>query len=334
MPAESWVISPSVSLGWRETRLELSIADTGAAFSSADQAIVDVLRAFARPTTIEDAVLRLPAELPAADVQRCIATLIEAGAVVPAGDGSARPGADWDRTALAYHRALRSLGEAALAAGGAPMAWGEQLALPLPDLSSRPFVDILESRSSERLWGRGPIALSTLSALLYLAAGERRRPDGSTRRSYGSGGALYSLDCYLTLAPGTVPELDASFFRYLPQAHGLQPVATAASDIHELLAACGRSCGVGPVPAAITITSRIAQPAAEYGRLAYSLVLKEAGALLHNFALAAAYCDIGLCPLGGGTPDALFARLSGTHPLAQPIIAELAFGPRQGQAFA
>ncbi len=75
------------------------------------------------------------------------------------------------------------------------------------------------------------------------------------------------------------------------------------------------------------VTSRFELLGGRYGDLAYSLLLKEVGALLQTFYLVAQDVGLGGCALGGGTPDTLLSELVGTAQLQEPVVGEFMIGP-------
>jgi SagB-type dehydrogenase family enzyme len=65
-----------------------------------------------------------------------------------------------------------------------------------------------------------------------------------------------------------------------------------------------------------------------YGPLAYSLILKEVGALFQTIYLVAEYLGLATCALGGGIPDDAFSRIGKIEELAEPVVGEFMIGPR------
>jgi oxazoline/thiazoline dehydrogenase len=78
----------------------------------------------------------------------------------------------------------------------------------------------------------------------------------------------------------------------------------------------------------VVVTSRFARQSETYGDLAYSLVLKEVGALLQTLYLVAEDLGLAVCALGGRSPGDLLARLCGTTELDEPVVGEVMLGPR------
>jgi SagB-type dehydrogenase family enzyme len=244
----------------------------------------------------------------------------------------------WERNALAFHRKSRQPGfqpnksQKSLAEYAARSV----VAIPLERLSrceGREFSEVLDSRRSSRAWPNRPISLNTFAQFLWMSA--RNRDFGPTGletgfvdRPYPSGGAAYSLELYPIISPNAVESIKAGIYRYLPDSHGLEPLSVETANYVPFLEAAGRSAGSRSPPLVIVITSRFVKQSETYGDIAYSLVLKEVGALFQTLYLVAEYLDLAACALGGGTPDQLFAQLRGTTDLTEPVVGEFMLGPR------
>ena len=59
-----------------------------------------------------------------------------------------------------------------------------------------------------------------------------------------------------------------------------------------------------------------------YPRLAYSLILKEVGAIMQTMMLAARVTGLDSCPLGCGN-ETLISKLIGTDSALEPTVGEL-----------
>lgn len=244
----------------------------------------------------------------------------------------------WEPAALAFHRVSRSprcvprvppqTGPVAPRRSGTPILLERG-----PTAAGGRLVDVLDARRSRRTWPRRPVDRQTFARLLWTSARNRASiADGAARgfveRPYPSGGAAYSLELYPVLAEGAVEALRAGVYGYLPDVHGLDSLTHDESAYRPFLDAAGRSAGSESPPIVIVVTSRFARQSETYGDLAYSLVLKEVGALMQTLYLAAEDLGLAACALGGGSPDALLARLCGATELAEPVVGELMIGPR------
>jgi SagB-type dehydrogenase family enzyme len=80
-------------------------------------------------------------------------------------------------------------------------------------------------------------------------------------------------------------------------------------EVVQLLGHAGMAAGMlgEAVQVLLIFTARFKRLAYKYERLAYSLILKEAGVLMQNMYLAATAMDLAPCALGTGDSD-LFVR--------------------------
>jgi SagB-type dehydrogenase family enzyme len=84
-----------------------------------------------------------------------------------------------------------------------------------------------------------------------------------------------------------------------------------------------------PPQVLVLLAARFERTARTYGDLAYSLILKEAGAVFQAAMLAAAAMGLAACPLGCG--DSLdFSKLAGVSPLVETSVGELILGSVEG----
>lgn len=260
----------------------------------------------------------------------CIRDLLPRGADAPA---TAVAG-HWDPAALAFHRSSRRPGFRRGRPSDAPAIEPRRApdAVRLPSVSierAASLADALEARRSRRTWSKEPLPLDTLGRLLWSSARNRDVESDSVSRPYPSGGAAYSLELYPVLGPATVETLAAGIYRYLPDEHALELVVAENADTTAVLEAAGASAGT-TAPIALVITSRYARQAEPYGTLAYSLVLKEVGGLFQTLYLVSESLGLACCALGSGTPTGLFARLTGTSELDEPVVGEFILGPGIG----
>jgi SagB-type dehydrogenase family enzyme len=334
MPTRRWVLSPWTQISWQAGRIEIACLASDVLFRTDDPEVILVLNAFAKASTIQEAQRRLPS-LAVEDVSRCVEILIEAGVLVDGslGDPSGEP--PWDPISLAFHRASRALGQQAAPVAPDPATAGAArlvIALAPPvRREARSLPELLQSRRSTRNWPERSIPFQDFSDFLDLSIRDIAQPSQAPherRRSYPSGGALYSLEFYPVLAASAVDGLSAGTYRYMPGAHALEELARGRASNAPFLEAAASSAGGPAPPIVIVITSRIASPMKVYGALAYSLVLKEVGAVFQVFYLVAAHLGLAACALGGGAPEALLSRVAGVSGLDEPIVGEFMLGPR------
>ncbi len=196
-----------------------------------------------------------------------------------------------------------------------------------PALAHAAFEDTLEARRSIRRFGPASLDRGELGGLLHYAAGARRRrgPDGQARpwRTYPNGGARYELEVHLYLAdwPGGPPGV----YRYLPESHQLTRRGDWSADAQLLLDDAMRAAGATGAATLIVLAARFQRTAWAYESMAYALILKNAGALLHNFCLSATALGLGSCILGRGDLTR-FSKTTGADWLETGSVAEILVG--------
>lgn len=310
-----YVVSQFVTVSWSGGDVQITSPVARQTFTG-DAALLQLLSTFAVPRTIDDA----------AQVQQWIDAAVLVDADVP------EPAAlqHWDRAALALHASSRDRtfrktpGHSTPAVGPRRFATAVPLAPP-GTRETAGLATLLDARRSRRAWVNTPIPFQAFSDLFHLSARNRE-----VTRPYPSGGAAYSLELYPVLAIDAVETLDCGVYRYLPEAHALELVSPFDADASPFLVAAGRAAGSSPPPVAIVITSRYARQGEEYNRLAYSLMLKEVGALFQTLYLAAEALGLAACALGGGMPPGLLARLCRTTELEEPVVGEFMIGVSTG----
>lgn len=335
--AERWVVSPLANAAWRAGQLEITTAGAVVKLATDHVDVLRVVHAFARPRTVEDVIDEL-SMWPSEQVTGCISELVEAGVLELAARQRPMSGYEWDIYSLAFHRSTRAAGFQPRQ--GAPTraiaARQSERRIPLRQptgVTGRDLAELLDARRSWRSWPARKISFDAFSGLLWLSARNRAvldegTPDERVSRPYPSGGGAYTLELYPVIGPNAVELIDPGVYRYLPEEHGLEPVSGDRADYQPFLTAGGRSAGSTTPPVVIVVTSRFARQAETYGTLAYSLVLKEVGALYQTLYLVAEYLNLAPCALGGGSPDEILARLCEVSEFAEPVVGEFLIGPR------
>jgi SagB-type dehydrogenase family enzyme len=188
----------------------------------------------------------------------------------------------------------------------------------------------LESRRSRREGREDPLNIGQLGSLLYHSARATevqlaRAPDGYDvrRHLYPTGGGMGEIELYLSihrcdgLAPG--------FYHYDPVNHCVTRLAAAAPlDIEKLGNAASRAAGRrGQHDLVLLFAARVMRSFWKYEAMAYSMVLRDVGAVTQTLYLVACALGLASCAIGNGDA-ALFARLAGTDPWTEPLVGELA----------
>jgi SagB-type dehydrogenase family enzyme len=218
-----------------------------------------------------------------------------------------------------------------------PAGPGPTIDLPSPQFAEvvgceRSLTEVIESRSSVRKYGDGPLTLTQVGHLLYRSARMRRvvpvhsvgSYDGADH-PYPTGGLAGDLELYLSVARCT--GLAPGIYHYESAAHQLRLVNEAGAAAPLLAAARMATAGVIEPQVLLTITSRFARTAWKYEAIAYALTLKHVGALLQTVYLVATSMGLGPCALGSGDAD-WAARAFGLDWLVESSVGELALGSR------
>jgi len=192
-----------------------------------------------------------------------------------------------------------------------------------------PFTRVIEERRSVRAFGDEPMTCSELGQLLFRAARIRgRRGEGRlerTDRPYPGGGACYELEIYPVVR--RCSGLDAGLYHYDAEEHRLHFIRGRDKLVERLIDEGTHSATARQTQVLLVLAARFQRVSSNYAAMAYALILKDTGILLHNIGLVAQAMGLGACPLGGGDA-ALFAEAAGTDPLVETSVGELLLGSR------
>ncbi|MEU6877977.1 SagB family peptide dehydrogenase [Streptomyces sp. NPDC046712] len=212
-------------------------------------------------------------------------------------------------------------GKTGTAAREHPSPDGVPVALPVPDLDlvlarDPRLTTVLESRRSVRTDGGLPLSVAQLGELLYRSA--RARP--AAGRPYPSAGSVYPLELYVTVAGSA--ELPRGAYHYDPDGHTLFPLRTDPALVDALLGEAGANAGLSEEPPVlISMTARFRRMSAAFPGSAYSVLLKEVGALQQTLYLVSTAMGIGPCALAFGD-TATSARAFGLDWRAESGVGE------------
>ena len=196
---------------------------------------------------------------------------------------------------------------------------------------------ILRERRSVRSFDdRAPITLMELSTFLESTTRVRSEwtapldsTDGEpsltyTSRPYPSAGSSYPLELYL--AVDKCEGLDRGFYFYDAGAHLLVPIDVRAPELEALLNSAAFAMGeIGMPQILITIAARFGRVSWKYSSIAYSLILKDVGALTQTFYLMATAMGLGGCAIGSINID-LFTRMTGIDFYVEGPVGQFAIG--------
>ncbi len=200
------------------------------------------------------------------------------------------------------------------------------------------FIEVLENRCSIREHGEQPISIEQFGEFLFISARvkQRLKSDRSdatrcyegTKRPSPGGGACHELEIYPLFFQ--CEGIASGLYRYLPDSHALEPICiTWNSDLDRLLQEA-QQCTQKEKPPQILIliAARFQRVSWKYESIAYSTILKNAGALFQTFYLVATALDLAPCAVGVGDSD-LFSKVTGLSYYSECTVAEFILGSKQ-----
>ena len=147
---------------------------------------------------------------------------------------------------------------------------------------------------------------------------------GFTSRPYPSAGSAYELELYLAVA--NCAGLSRGFYHYDASAHALVEIEVGAAELQAMLGTAQFAMGAAGLPQVlITIAARFGRLSWKYSAIAYSLILKNVGALLQTFYLTATDMGLGGCAIGTSNIE-LFAKTTGLPFHAEGPVGQFALG--------
>ena len=145
-----------------------------------------------------------------------------------------------------------------------------------------------------------------------------------TGRPYPSAGSAYPLELYLVV--GQCTGLARGFYHYDAGAHALTPIPVPEEPLQAMLFAAEFAMDApGPPQVLITIAARFGRISWKYSSIAYSLILKDVGALLQTFYLMATAMGLGGCAIGTHN-IALFEQMTGLAFHVEGPVGQFALG--------
>ncbi|MHB8577356.1 MAG: SagB/ThcOx family dehydrogenase, partial [Dehalococcoidia bacterium] len=324
-------------------------------------AAATIVALLAEPSTIDSLCGRTGA-MPAEPIAELVTLLVAEGIVCRIdGDGVSDedrlPAArQWEFHDLLFHARSR-LGRHEYPSGGVfphpdsdplpavrPPLSGERIPLARPDVGAlsradTPFTRVLEERASSRRHGATPITADQLGEFLYRAARVRGIIEANRKhtqsyeassRPYPSAGAMYELEIYL--AVNRCAGIEPGLYHYDALSHSVERVCRLTPAVSELLAGAAASAVmVEPPQVLIVLATRFERLSWKYASIAYSLTLKNVGALQQTMYLVATAMGLAACALGAGDSD-LFAVAANMDYLTDPSVGEFILGSKPNEA--
>jgi SagB-type dehydrogenase family enzyme len=143
-------------------------------------------------------------------------------------------------------------------------------------------------------------------------------------RPYPSAGSAYELELYLTVS--SCEGLARGLYHYDAGSHALVAISASTQQLQAHLAAAKFAMDApGQPQILLTIAARFGRISWKYSAIAYSLILKDVGALLQTFYLAATDMGLGGCAIGSTNID-LFAKMTELEFHVESPVGQFALG--------
>jgi SagB-type dehydrogenase family enzyme len=315
---------------------------------------VALAAALSRPLSFEEMCVLHPALAPK-DIGALLAMMRSVGALFPC-DAEGRIPEDgseqlrqWEFHDLFFHSRSRQ-GRHGNPVGGSCPFLGEILPLPgvkrpisaervplhRPETGERraDFFELAEMRRSLRIQGERPLGVKELGIFLHFVGGVREILPASPEKGYwyeaslrpcAGSGAIHELEYYLTVA--RCDGLPPGLYRYDPLAHALERLEADEKQLEKLLKGAARAMRGARCDVLITLAARFQRVSWKYRSIAYSLLLKDVGAVFQQMYLAATALGLAPCALGAGDSDD-FAETAGLDYFSETSVGEFALSGR------
>jgi len=310
--------------------------------------------ALSRPLSFEEMCVSHPALAPK-DIGALVAMMRSVGALFPC-DAEGRIPEDgseqlrqWEFYDLLFHSRSRQ-GRHGNPVGGSCLFLGKILPLPgvkrpisaervplhRPETGERraDFFELAEMRRSLRTQGERALRLKELGTFLHFTGGVREILPASPEKGYwyeaslrpcAGSGAIHELEYYLTVA--RCDGLPPGLYRYDPLAHALERLEADEKQLEKLLKGAARAMRGARCDVLITLAARFQRVSWKYRSIAYSLILKDVGAVFQQMYLAASALGLAPCALGAGDSDD-FADIACLDYFSETSVGEFALSGR------
>ena len=198
------------------------------------------------------------------------------------------------------------------------------IALPPPATKGSISVEeAISRRRSLRRYSSQAITLAQLGQVLWACQGLT----GGRKRAIPSAGATYPLELYVVAGREGVEGLAEGIYRYEPEGHGLQLLASGDKRA-ELAAAALNERFLREAPVDLVVCAIYERTTANYGRRGEAYVHFEVGHLGQNVHLQALALGLGTVMVGA-FEDEEVSRVLGLEEDAQPLYIMPLGRPRQ-----
>lgn len=189
--------------------------------------------------------------------------------------------------------------------------------LPTPQVPDKQsFLDLIQSRRSNRAFDARPITTRQLSTLLWATQGVTKQADNYTFRAAPSAGALYPINTLVAIL--NVERLQPGLAQYNETSHSLHWLRSG--DFRATLFEATLKQNMLHNAAAVFISvADLNRCIWRYAQRAYRYIYLDAGHMAQNTALAAIALGLGSCAIGAFYDDML-DQLCALHDTQQTAI--------------
>ena len=183
--------------------------------------------------------------------------------------------------------------------------------LPEPDyLEDREvsFLELMELRSTIRLYSAEKLSLKELSYLLWCTQGVKSvLPNGTTRRTVPSAGARHAFETYLFI--DKVEGVKPGLYRFLALEHALLPVDTCEGAKERLSRGFNRLNMYNECAVTFIWSAVLDRMDYFFGGRSLQYLFLDAGHVCQNLYLACYTLDVGCCAIGHFNDEELNGEL-------------------------
>jgi oxazoline/thiazoline dehydrogenase len=214
-----------------------------------------------------------------------------------------------------------------------PRRWSHDIRLAELGVNSTvdpPYAEIAGRRRSLRAYSEEALTIEQLGIFLHRAAriqavsSDNGGEVALSKRPHPSGGGLHELEIYPIVA--RCDGLQPAMYHYDALGHRLGLVAPMDQNLRMILHMAWLAAGRASQPQVLlAITARFRRVQWKYQTLAYSLILKDVGALYQSMYTSATVMGLAPCALGGGLVDP-FCAAAGLDPYEESPVGEFLLG--------
>lgn len=209
----------------------------------------------------------------------------------------------------------------------------QRIPLYKPDLESlrqkdSSFTDVLERRKSIREQGNIILTANQLGEFLYRALRIKQVFKGqeydACLHNYTSGGAINEIEVYPFIH--ACEGISSGVYHYDALGHELESLSPINAAVETIFKGAQRATMMKTLPqVVIVLACRFQRLMWKYESMAYSVILKNVGAIYQTLYMVATAMNLSPCGVGGGSSDE-FCKVIGTNYWEETSVGEFVLG--------